>query len=110
MNINFPPVDENYLKEKVGSGYYSTITEAVRDAVRRMRERDQQSQLEETRALLAIGLEQAERGELTGYSPELLKRLTAQALDNSKKGKPVKDGVKPRKPGTYSGTHEGSPG
>lgn len=97
MNINFPPIDETYLKEKVDSGFYSNITEAVRDAVRRMRERDQQNQLEETRAFLAIGLEQAERGELTRYTPDLLNRLTAQALENSKKGKPVKDGVKPRK-------------
>lgn len=40
MNINFPPVDDGYIKAKVESGYYSNATEMVRDAVRRMREQD----------------------------------------------------------------------
>lgn len=40
MNINFPAVDENYIKSKVEAGFYSNATELVRDAVRRMRERD----------------------------------------------------------------------
>ena len=42
MNIIFPPVDDGYIKTKVESGYYSNATEMVRDAVRRMREQDDQ--------------------------------------------------------------------
>jgi len=37
MNVNFPAVDEIYIKQKVESGFYSNATELVRDAVRRMR-------------------------------------------------------------------------
>ncbi len=40
MNINFPTMDEGYIKEMVESGYYSNATELVRDAVRRLRESD----------------------------------------------------------------------
>jgi antitoxin ParD1/3/4 len=40
MNINFPSVDENYIKRMVEDGFYSNATELVRDAVRRMREQD----------------------------------------------------------------------
>jgi antitoxin ParD1/3/4 len=61
MNINFPAVDETYIKQKVESGFYSNATELVRDAVRRMREADEQRQ-----ALLAavqIGDEQIAHGE-----------------------------------------------
>lgn len=35
MNINFPPVDESYIKAKIDDGFYSNATELVRDAVRR---------------------------------------------------------------------------
>ncbi|KAF0101739.1 MAG: hypothetical protein FD163_1196 [Hyphomonadaceae bacterium] len=40
MNINFPPVDEKFIKSKIENGYYSNATELVRDAVRRLREKD----------------------------------------------------------------------
>ncbi len=40
MNVNFPPVDEAYIKAKVADGFYSNATELVRDAVRRLRELD----------------------------------------------------------------------
>jgi Arc/MetJ-type ribon-helix-helix transcriptional regulator len=33
MNINFPPVDENFIKKSVGVGLYSNANELVRDAV-----------------------------------------------------------------------------
>jgi putative addiction module CopG family antidote len=34
MNINFPSVDETYIRQKVDAGFYSNATELVRDAVR----------------------------------------------------------------------------
>ena len=32
MNINFPPVDESYIKAKIADGFYSNAAELVRDA------------------------------------------------------------------------------
>jgi Arc/MetJ-type ribon-helix-helix transcriptional regulator len=40
MNIMFPPLDNNYIKAKIRDGFYSNATELVRDAVRRLREFD----------------------------------------------------------------------
>ncbi|MEI6044302.1 MAG: hypothetical protein WCS37_07920 [Chloroflexota bacterium] len=37
MQINFAPNDEAYLKSLVEAGYYVNVTEAVQDAVHRMR-------------------------------------------------------------------------
>ena len=38
MHITFAPKDEPYLKGLVEAGYYTNMTEAIRDAVRRMRD------------------------------------------------------------------------
>jgi Arc/MetJ-type ribon-helix-helix transcriptional regulator len=38
MHINFAPKDEEYLKNLVEAGYYVNVAEAIRDAVRRMRD------------------------------------------------------------------------
>jgi antitoxin ParD1/3/4 len=84
MNINFPAVDETYIKQKVEAGFYSNATELVRDAVRRMREADEQRQ-----ALLAavqIGDEQIVRGEYRVYTPELFEEIKRNARDKVKRG------------------------
>lgn len=47
MNIVFPPVDESYIKAKIDDGYYTNATELVRDAVRRLREMDDNRYAEE---------------------------------------------------------------
>jgi antitoxin ParD1/3/4 len=84
MNINFPAVDETYIKQKVESGFYSNATELVRDAVRRMREADEQRQ-----ALLAavqVGDEQIARGAYRVYTPELFEEIKRNARDKVKRG------------------------
>ena len=91
MNIAFPSMDEEYLKQQVESGFYGNITEVVRDAVRRMREKEERKKLKELRLLLTIGLDQAEQGELLQYQSSLLDK----AKENSKQGRKIKDAVKP---------------
>lgn len=84
MNIHFSSVDETYIKQQVDSGFYSNATELVRDAVRRLREADEQRQ-----ALLAavqIGDEQIARGEYTAYTPALFEEIKRNARDKVKRG------------------------
>lgn len=92
MNINFPPVDEAFIKSKIDTGYYSNATELVRDAVRRLRQEDEKRQ--ELLAALRVGEEQIARGETVSYTPHLLDRLAREAMANAKNHKPVKDAVK----------------
>jgi len=40
MKVSFAEIDEAYLRNKVETGYYSSLSEAVRDAVRKQREND----------------------------------------------------------------------
>jgi antitoxin ParD1/3/4 len=68
MNIDFPAVDEGFIKNKVSSGYYTNATELLRDAVRRMREADESKR---TRLACALELGEADiaAGRTASYTP-----------------------------------------
>jgi antitoxin ParD1/3/4 len=93
MHINLSPEMEQYLQSKVSAGFYSNASEVVCDAIRRMREEDEK--LTALRAAVAIGDEQLARGKGTPYSPELLEKLTEQAMANARAGKKVSSDVTP---------------
>jgi len=93
MHINLSPEMEQYIKSKVGSGFYGNATEVIRDAIRRMQatERHNAALL----AAVAIGDAQLDRGEGHAYTPSLMERLTHQALHDPPDGKPVDPDVLP---------------
>ena len=66
MDISLTPELERMVVEKVESGLYSSPSEVVREALCLMRERDlaRQQQLQELRRQIALGLAEADRGEL----------------------------------------------
>ena len=86
MNINFSPVDKDYIKEKVENGYYSNATELVRDAVRHMRHQDNSK-----RARLDAALKQGEQdiaaGRTVTYTPSLLDKIEQNARLHAHEGK-----------------------
>jgi len=84
MNINFPSVDETYIKQKVDDGFYSNATELVRDAVRHLREADEQRQA--WLAAVQVGDDQIARGEYRPYTPELFEEIKRNARDKVKRG------------------------
>ena len=86
MNINFPPVDDSYIKTKVESGYYSNATEMVRDAVRRMREQD--SQHGRLLAAMEVGERDIAAGRTVHYTPDLLKEIEEEARAHAAKNRP----------------------
>lgn len=94
MNINFPSVDEGYIKSKVEGGYYSNATELVRDAVRRMREQD-----DNKRACLLAALELGEQditaGRTTPYTPALRDQIEQEARQHAAEGRKASPDVMP---------------
>jgi antitoxin ParD1/3/4 len=94
MNIIFPSVDEHYIKTKVQEGFYSNATELVRDAVRRLREKDDTAE-----HILLNALKEGEiairEGHFRPYTPQLLKELEQQARKNVKNNKPLNPHVCP---------------
>ena len=93
MNINFPPVDETYIKDKVGSGFYTNATELIRDAVRRMREQDEKRG--ELAAALRAGEEDIDAGRYKTYSPELLLEIVQKAKKKTSEHRRPKADVTP---------------
>ncbi|NBX74276.1 MAG: hypothetical protein EB121_08660 [Alphaproteobacteria bacterium] len=92
MNIIFSQVDQNYIKAKVNSGFYSNATELVRDAVRRMRETDDLKYAHVMEAL-DLGLKDAREGRTVAYSPGLLEHIEKEAMNIALKDRKSDTGV-----------------
>lgn len=65
MNVSLTPELERFVGEKVESGYYTSASEVVREALRLFRDQDsiKQQRLAQLKAGLDLGFEQLERGE-----------------------------------------------
>lgn len=65
MNVSLTPELEAYIQAKVTSGRYSSASEVMREALRLLQDHDQLQaiKLEALRKEIAIGIEQADRGE-----------------------------------------------
>ncbi|MGK7874301.1 MAG: type II toxin-antitoxin system ParD family antitoxin [Xenococcaceae cyanobacterium] len=66
MNVSLTPELEEFVQEKVKSGRYQSASEVISEALRLFEEQSKirQMQIEKLRAEVAIGIEQAERGEV----------------------------------------------
>jgi antitoxin ParD1/3/4 len=87
MHVRLSEVDENYIKGKVEGGFYTSENEAVRDAVRRMREEEER--IARFQAAVRIGDEQIERGDTVPYSKELMEQISQRAVQRAKQGKKI---------------------
>jgi antitoxin ParD1/3/4 len=65
MNVSLTPELERFIAELVESGRYRSASEAVRDAVRllQQREEEREAKLEAIRKAVDVGVEELERGE-----------------------------------------------
>lgn len=66
LNISLTPELEQFIATRVASGRYQSASEVVREGLRLLEERElaRQAALDEVRRKIAVGLEQAKRGEL----------------------------------------------
>ncbi len=83
MTIQLSPQAEALIRAKVDSGQYASADEVVRVAIPVLAERDR---LRHLRSLLAVGLEQAERGELIDRTPELLDDIDREVDERYRRG------------------------
>ena len=86
MHVSLTPQLEEMVKHKVESGLYKSASEVVREALRLLEERDRlrEVKLEGLRKEIAIGIEQADRGELTP-GEEVFERLRKRNEQFTKK-------------------------
>lgn len=73
---------EQFVRSLVQGGRYSSEEDVIEDALRLLEERDEQAKLAELRREIAIGIEQADRGELAPFDPHAtLARVRARQSD-----------------------------
>ena len=80
MNVSLTPELERYVNQKIESGLYQTASEVVRAGLRLLKEREDlhRQTVEELRRELQVGIDEADRGELSPLDAEgTLKRLRA---------------------------------
>lgn len=81
MHISLTPELEDIVLGKVASGLYNNASEVIREALRLMRKADQLSNL---RQAVAVGAEQAERGDLSELSvTQIARRAKSRARQRS---------------------------
>jgi antitoxin ParD1/3/4 len=68
MNVNLGSVFDNFIAELLKTGLYQSQSEVVREGLRLLKEREELKNLRlaELRKEIAIGSEQADRGEFVG--------------------------------------------
>jgi antitoxin ParD1/3/4 len=92
MTITLSPEAEARIHELVAEFDYAGPEAVVDEALRVLEERDK---LERLRALIAVGIEQSERGQVVPWTPDFMDRLLRQSAENVRLGKPIKDEVRP---------------
>ncbi len=80
MNVSLTKEFEFYVSQKVESGLYHSASEVIRDGLRLMKDRDDlhQSKLADLRREIAIGVDQADQGQVQPFTEETIARVKAR--------------------------------
>jgi putative addiction module CopG family antidote len=92
MSIQLSPEAEAVVRQLVDRGDYDDPEAVIDHALRALLERGQLSRL---KAAIAVGDEQAARGQVVPWTPDFLDRLKREAAENVRLGRPFKDEVIP---------------
>ena len=77
MNVSLTPEMEKWVQQKVRSGFYTSASEVIREALRELfhRETIESKTLGSLREALKTGGAAADRGELEEWTPAVTKEL-----------------------------------
>ena len=72
MNVSLTPELERFIRQKVDSGFYTSSSEVVREALRLLEEQDRLKawKLDELRKAIQEGIDSLERGEGVSFDAE----------------------------------------
>ena len=84
MNVSLTPELERFVNQRLRSGMYGSASEVIRAALRLLKEREKlvEARLADLRQEIAVGIEQADRGELV-EGAELFAKLRRKAPKRS---------------------------
>lgn len=76
-NISLPDELERYVEAKVASGEYAHASEVVRDGLRLLMQREAEK-LDWLRAAIAEGTASADRGEVSEFDDDMMRRIVSK--------------------------------
>lgn len=81
MNVHFTRQQEDYLRSLVESGEYGNISEAVREAIRLLKQKEMEDELklQRLRGFIAEGEAQIEAGDYVEYQPGEAAKILSDA-------------------------------
>lgn len=87
MNVSLTPRLEDLVAQRVASGRYGSASEVIREALRLLEDRDmlRSMRLEELRKQIAIGIDQADRGEYAEYDETSLAGMAERIKTEGRK-------------------------
>jgi antitoxin ParD1/3/4 len=89
LNVSLTPELDRFVQSRLASGRYQTASEVIREGLRLLEEREQarEAAIEELRAKIRRGGEQADRGELLDGDAvfEEIRQLSARRRAEAKK-------------------------
>jgi antitoxin ParD1/3/4 len=85
MNVHLGPVFDAFVADLLKSGYYQTQSEVLREGLRLLKEREEVKQLRlaELRKEIAVGSEQADRGQFVD-GPETFAKIRQRSAQRKK--------------------------
>ena len=85
MNVHLGSAFDEFVAGLLKSGYYQTQSEVLREGLRLLKEREdlKQMRLAELRKEIAIGIEQADRGEFV-EGPEALAKIRERSAQRKR--------------------------
>ena len=86
MNVSLTQELEEFVNRKVQSGMYYSASEVIREGLRLLKEQDalREMRLQELRKEIAVGTEQADRGQFVD-GEEAFEKLKAKSAERRRK-------------------------
>ena len=86
MNIEIDPELERYVAEKVRSGAYPSASAAINDVIAAAKAQEELTpdDVAELRALIAIGAEQADRGDVASWDADAMRKRLRDHIARTK--------------------------
>ncbi len=83
MNISLTSELENFVSQKVESGHYPLASEVILDGLRLLEERDELDRiaLDDLRKAIAVGVDQADQGQIHEFNEEAVARIKARGRE-----------------------------
>lgn len=85
MNVSLTPKLEEWVQEKVSSGFYTSSSEVIREALRIMAqfENEKANRFESLKNDLFIGVEQIEKGEVSDFTVSEVEKIKRELREEA---------------------------